>query len=71
MPGQARQGIVYRVYVPDKGRDLTGGVGLPEAELQLADGTVLSGADACAALQVTDTLLPDPVPDPGAIRRAA
>ena len=58
--GQARQGIVYRVYVPDRGRDLTGGVGLPEAELHLADGTVLSGADACAALQVTDTILPIP-----------
>ena len=39
--GQARQGIVYRVYVPDRGRDLTGGVGLPEAELHLADGSVL------------------------------
>ena len=46
--------------MPDTGRDLTGGVGLPDAELQLADGTVLSGADACAALQVTDKLLPIP-----------
>jgi hypothetical protein len=50
VPGQARQALIYRVYVPDKNRDLTGGVGLPVPVLTLADGTVISGDAACAAL---------------------
>ena len=58
VPGQARQRILYRVYVPDRGRDLTGGVGLPSPELRLAGGAVLKGAAACSALRVTDERLP-------------
>lgn len=52
--GQTEQQLVYRVYVPDSftKKELTGGVGLPAAELQLADGTVLTGRAACDALQV-------------------
>jgi hypothetical protein len=42
--------LAYRVYEPDEGLDPTGGTGLPEAELQQADGTVLRGEDACAAI---------------------
>ncbi|HEX2087814.1 MAG TPA: hypothetical protein VHF89_19165 [Solirubrobacteraceae bacterium] len=42
--------LAYRVYEPDEGRDLTGDTGLPEPELHLADGRVLRGADACAAI---------------------
>ena len=33
--------LLYRIYLPDNGRDLTGGVGLPDPELHLADGQVL------------------------------
>ncbi|WP_018158199.1 hypothetical protein [Demetria terragena] len=40
------QTICYRVYLPDDGRDVTGGVGIPEPELHLADGRVLVGDEA-------------------------
>ncbi len=48
--GDTIRGIVWRVYIPNKGRDIRGGVSLPRPELTLADGTVLKGAAACAAL---------------------
>lgn len=53
VPGQDVQQVILRVYEPDsfKEKELTGGVGLPTASLHLADGTVLSGQSACAALQ--------------------
>jgi ATP-dependent protease HslVU peptidase subunit len=48
--------VLWRVYVPDRGRGLRGGVPLPEPELTLADGRVLTGfagsaADAFALLE--------------------
>ena len=55
--GQTRQALVYRLYVPDKNRDLTGGVGLPEVTLTLADGSVLTGEALCDLLQARDTIL--------------
>ena len=55
--GRSDQELIYRVYVADKGRDWAGGVGLPEPELTLADGTVLCGADLCAAIGSTDNVL--------------
>ncbi len=39
--------LAYRVYEPDPGRDLTGGTGLPAAQLRLADGGVLDPAATC------------------------
>lgn len=56
--GQGRQALLYRIYVPDKSRDLTGGVGLPEAALTLADGSVLVGDAACGALNASSQPLP-------------
>lgn len=50
--------LMYRIYVPDNGRDLTGGVGLPEPHLRLADGTVLTGEAAIKALNADNTDLP-------------
>jgi hypothetical protein len=50
VPGQSDQALIYRVYVPDRGRDLSGDAGLPEPRLTLPDGTVLGGQAACAAL---------------------
>ena len=50
-----QQVVVMRVYAPDKGRDILGGVPLPEAVLTLADGRRLTGAAACEALNTTQT----------------
>ena len=47
--GAAEQQLIYRVYVPDDGRDVTGDGGLPEAELVLGDGTVLTVRTAAPA----------------------
>jgi hypothetical protein len=48
--GRPDQELIYRLYVPDRGRSVTGGVGLPVPVLTLADGTVLRGAAACPTL---------------------
>lgn len=50
--GDARQQVViYRIYLPDDERGPSGGVEMPGPVLTLADGKVLKGADACAALK--------------------
>ncbi|WP_419996006.1 hypothetical protein [Streptomyces boninensis] len=49
-PGTTAQSLIYRVYVPDRGRDGTGGVGLPEPVLTLADGAKLRGRALCDAV---------------------
>jgi hypothetical protein len=41
--------LVYRVYLPDRGRDQFGGVGLPEVALRLPDGTEVDQPAACTA----------------------
>ncbi len=41
--------IIYRVYVPDKGLPVDGGVDLPEVSLKLPDGTTLDQPLTCAA----------------------
>jgi len=43
--------LLYRVYVPDEGKDLAGGVKLPEVEVTLADGSTVSGEAACDAVE--------------------
>lgn len=50
--------IVYRVYLPDDRRDLTGGGGLPQASLTTADGQTLTGEAACAQLNQPDRTIP-------------
>ena len=57
-PGQ--QLIIYRIYANDSGRDETGGAGLPEAVLTLADGKELRGAAACQAMRTRQPLQLDP-----------
>ncbi|MBI1407642.1 MAG: hypothetical protein GC145_16140 [Caulobacter sp.] len=55
-PGQGegrQQVIIMRVYVPDRGQDILGGVPLPEPVLTLADGRRLTGQAACDALNTT------------------
>lgn len=41
--------LVYRVYLPDRGRGQFGGVGLPEVALRLPDGTEVDQPVACSA----------------------
>jgi len=56
--------ILYRVYVPDTGKDIQGGVALPEPELTLENGEVLTGTAACEALSVDANILETPfIPD--------
>lgn len=45
-----RLGMSIRNYLSDRGRDGTGGAGLPRLVLNLADGTKLRGKRACAKL---------------------
>ncbi len=50
---QHLQTLIYRVYVPDRGRDIVGGAALPQPVLTLASGKILEGAAACAAIKST------------------
>lgn len=50
-PGQ--QTLIYRIYVPNLGLDVDGGVGLPRPVLTLASGERLEGAAACQALKAS------------------
>jgi hypothetical protein len=43
--------VLWRVYVPDRGRDLRGGVALPQPRLTMPGGHVLTGQAACDALR--------------------
>jgi hypothetical protein len=55
--------LLYRVYEPDPGLDLTGGTGLPEPELVRPDGTTAAGEAACAAVNDPNREIPvDTVP---------
>lgn len=56
------QDILYRVYVPDKGRNLAGGTGIPAPELVLKDGTVLKGKALCHALNSNHDYVANTVP---------
>ena len=42
---------IYRLYVEDAGYDISGGVGLPQIAVKLADGSVLRGSAACSELE--------------------
>lgn len=56
--------LMYRVFVPDRGRDLRGDVELPQPRLTLANGTVVTGAAACDALRPPQM----PTLDPAALQ---
>jgi len=56
--------ILYRIYVADTDQGIQGGVALPEAELTLENGEVLTGDAACAALNVDTDIVEIPfIPD--------
>jgi hypothetical protein len=50
--------LLYRVYEPDRGRDLAGGTGLPRPELVLSGGGVKRDQAACAAINDSDRSIP-------------
>lgn len=59
-PGEAGTPVtlIYRIYVPDNGKDIMGGVALPDVELKLADGRTLQGEAACQALNASPDVMP-------------
>lgn len=57
----AYQDILYRVYVPDRGRSLSGGTGIPTPELVLEDGTVLKGKALCQELNSNHNYVSNPL----------
>jgi len=52
--------LLYRLYVPNEGLDATGGVGLPDPELTLSSGEVLTGQNLCDTLQAEQELIEIP-----------
>ena len=46
-----QQSILYRIYLPDTGKEPAGGVALPTPRLHLKDGRVLENEAACKALR--------------------
>lgn len=60
----AYQDILYRVYVPDRGRNLSGGAGIPKPELVLDDGTILRGKALCEAMNSNHNYVSNPLPLP-------
>lgn len=53
--------LVYRVYVPNNGKNLKGGVKLPQVELTTRQGEVLTGQAACTALNAYDQTISAPL----------
>ncbi len=56
------QDVLYRVYVPDRGRNRSGGTGVPRPSLRLADGTVLTGQALCDAMNSSHDYVPLTIP---------
>jgi len=52
--------IIYRIYVADADQGIQGGVALPEPELTLKNGEVLTGDAACDALNVDTDVVETP-----------
>ena len=51
-----QQLIVYRIYLPDKNIDITGGVKLPQPVLTLSDGSKFIGEQMCETLNTSQAL---------------
>ena len=51
--GRGQQSIIYRIYVPDKGKSESGGVPLPQVLLIMDNGVELRGKEACKVLYTT------------------
>ncbi len=53
--------MVFRIYAPDSGADVTGGIGLPDLQVQRADGSLLTGSQACTELSASAAPIQPPV----------
>ena len=53
--------LIYRVYVPNKGKNMKGGVKFPQVELTTRQGEVLTGEAACKALNASNEILSIPL----------
>lgn len=53
--------LLYRVYVPNKGKNMKGGVKFPQVELTTRQGEVLTGEAACKALNASNKKLTIPL----------
>ncbi|UUZ64569.1 hypothetical protein LP417_06195 [Polaromonas sp. P1-6] len=51
--------LYYRVYIPDQGKDVTGGVGLPQPSLVWPDGREVSGDALCRQVVIPKGALRD------------
>ncbi len=51
-----QQLVVYRIYLPDKNIDITGGVKLPQPVLTLSDGSKVVGEETCETLNTSQAL---------------
>jgi hypothetical protein len=51
--------VIYRVYVPDKGKDDAGGTGLPHITFDLPTGQSITGPELCSYPAVLDGKLPN------------
>jgi hypothetical protein len=49
--------VMERIYLPDKGDGIDGGVPVPEVELKLENGEVLTGEAACSAMDTESKTL--------------
>ena len=56
--GETTQVLIYRVYVPDKGKDSAGGVGLPQISVTLVNGAVSTGSAICKAVHAEKSFPP-------------
>jgi hypothetical protein len=60
--GQRSIQLVYRVYVPDQGRDQMGGAGVPDATYVSASGASVGGQAACSGLGNNGATIPNLLP---------
>lgn len=54
--------LIYRHYLPDRGRDATGGVGLPRVSVELPGGQTVAGTQACRFLESIPSDVPHQIP---------
>ncbi|MBK8458636.1 MAG: hypothetical protein IPL47_17155 [Phyllobacteriaceae bacterium] len=54
--GTGQQAILYRIYANDRGRDETGGAGMPVPVVTTKEGKELRGLEACEALNFRQPL---------------
>jgi hypothetical protein len=54
--------LIYRHYLPDRGTDATGDVGLPRVSVELPGGQTVAGSDACRYFESVPSGVPHQIP---------